>query len=1812
MNLINNRYRLITNLRQDMIMSSYLVSDVLKNHEKIQLNIINSEFASERLIDFYSAEFITLATIKHQNISRVYDFGLIHTLDNKKVNNSEFFYTNDYIENTKSLNELNTDINKDEILDLCMQLCLVMNYLHMRGFVYGELSTKNIMVTSENNKHNIILKDLPTIEIQKQDHMNNNIGELEFEAPEQMLDNKKDVTTDIYSMGVVMLAICRIDVQQNFNIHQSIIILENNVKSKYSEDGSTLDFYEKLILIIKKMTEKNLMDRYNNINEIVDDINILFNKKYRAYKINELEKLNFNTKIVGRNAEITKIMDAYENLISHKSSNKIILVHGEQGIGKTRLLKEIEHLLYFKKAVIYSSFIIGNNEINSRSFIDILKKIVSISDKETIKRYQSELIKFIPELGDENNIKASESLIGNKEKYRLISRIYSFVEEVIKNKPTVFIIDNANCLNEFSLEFLEYINAQNYKEQDIIIILACTTGVFTSNNRLKQLLNKNQSNMNIYLNNLKNEETVIMIKEILSMPNASNVFGERIYSKTYGNPLFVEETLKDFVAKKILYINVNNGKWNTPFETFDEMPIASTMEQALLNQIKEVNQRSYEILSTIAIFNTAVSIQIIEKFFDYSENTIESDINELCVKGILCKKIEDMGFVFDFYNKVLKNLIYNRLSEEVRKVKHEFAASILENIFENEGSENKEELIYHLEKAKDKHRIAKYCIEIAEKMKSFRIMDEAISKYEKAFSVLSDEEDQNKKVQILLEIGDIYVNTGNLSSALETYKKIYGYSMNLVEEKIQVDCANKIAHIFMRRNEVQKSLQYIKKSDSILLNIEYMEGYLENKKNLADVYTSKQEYDKVFDICMNCLKKCGNGYIKYKGLMYNNLGIMYMETSRVVEALECYKKGLKYFEEINYSEGMCRCLNNIGVIYGDHYNDSETAITYYNKYLVIAKENNIIYLELFALVNLATSYCDKFDYEVALKYFKDVLEKSKTIEFESNIFYSYNYLSFVSLKMGNINEAYEYNLLAQKELELYPIQGKDISIYYQMGAEFYYGIGNIDVAFDLIKKALKIYNNNGTIQDNNSKLLLLILEIYRTEGSKDIENHLENVKIMIDGHKNNTNKINSLYEICIVLFEKGFEREAINLLEIYSFNEEYNLVEIVNIKRLYLEGLIFKGKRKIDSLMVALDLCKRSKNKYFQWRICSAIGDYYFMKFDYFYAVNYYLEACEIIKDCTLQLPEILRINYINSCNRMKPFNVIKGFSTPNTYSKMSNLGQGKITILNNEDLTILFSYHAFSEILNNKNFVELAQKIYSSILPKGIQNINDIIINMCEDPLQILDVIAKLISSTTLSTRSLIISEANASEYSVVATSDGNNDISDIKLILQRAQVTKNPILVSEAFNNTQKVDLRFIPSGMKSIMCIPIVKKEHCYIESPKGENRRECEQLKQVKIKGYLYMESDRVLNNFNEDSLNKCLELTSFISFIIENYLLKISSSIDKLTGLLTRRFLEEALIENIEKTKALGGVFSIIMFDLDNFKGVNDRFGHQTGDQVLRDVSKTVLDSIRKIDVCGRYGGEEFIVVLPETDTDSASDIAQRIRKNIENNKILGSKRELTVSMGIATFPIHGTSREDLVEKADQALYVAKANGKNRYQIWEEKFSGRTQGSNKLSGIISGNVVQDSRNVLAMVELIETIKVECDFKTKIYKTLGRIIETTEAKNGMLFIVNDNKITEKYGRRIFKENWIKVIGYSESIIESVIKNMQGACLIDWDSIIDYDLVTGMPNWNSAIVVPIIKSGVICGILYLTVPIKVKEFKFEDLNFVNILGQLLVGML
>ena len=169
----------------------------------------------------------------------------------------------------------------------------------------------------------------------------------------------------------------------------------------------------------------------------------------------------------------------------------------------------------------------------------------------------------------------------------------------------------------------------------------------------------------------------------------------------------------------------------------------------------------------------------------------------------------------------------------------------------------------------------------------------------------------------------------------------------------------------------------------------------------------------------------------------------------------------------------------------------------------------------------------------------------------------------------------------------------------------------------------------------------------------------------------------------------------------------------------------------------------------------------------------------------------------------------------------------------------------------------------------------------------------------------------------------------------------------------------------------------------------------------------------------------------ISIVTEHNRLIDLATKDSLTGLYIRRHFNLILETQVQMVKDRGGRLSLLMIDLDNFKNINDTHGHKTGDFVLREIAKTLLASCRPLDVVGRYGGEEFIIMLPGADESSASLVAERIRYRVKKSdfKFKDVNHKITVSVGIANYKKDDTA-ERLVEKADWALYKAKERGKD--------------------------------------------------------------------------------------------------------------------------------------------------------------------------------------
>lgn len=209
------------------------------------------------------------------------------------------------------------------------------------------------------------------------------------------------------------------------------------------------------------------------------------------------------------------------------------------------------------------------------------------------------------------------------------------------------------------------------------------------------------------------------------------------------------------------------------------------------------------------------------------------------------------------------------------------------------------------------------------------------------------------------------------------------------------------------------------------------------------------------------------------------------------------------------------------------------------------------------------------------------------------------------------------------------------------------------------------------------------------------------------------------------------------------------------------------------------------------------------------------------------------------------------------------------------------------------------------------------------------------------------------------------------------------------------------------------------------------------------GVLDLESDRP-NAFTREDLELLELIASSAAVAMQNARIhreqQILAITDSLTGLYNRRKFFEMANSELERSRRFNRPLSILMLDLDHFKDYNDTYGHQSGDELLSQLASSLSSSLREFDTLARYGGDEFVLLLPEVDEQNAQKVAKRLISQLENMKITiqkpnGTQTNLTMSVGIASYPKDGDDVSSLIKAADRALYQAKEAGRNRTMIY---------------------------------------------------------------------------------------------------------------------------------------------------------------------------------
>jgi diguanylate cyclase (GGDEF)-like protein len=1796
MKIINERYKIVELLNQNRTYSVYEAIDINNDMAMVNIYILNNSNIENKFIDFCIYEYENIPIMKNDAL-KILDFGVVNSIENKD-NKDNYYYTTETHNNYRLLLDAVGGISEETLIKIFLEICVVaynQSYNYIKIIPFNE---ENMYVSLDLK---VKLKDKLTALIQSREI---GIG-THLEDIEELIEgssnkfNEEGYYINRLSEILINMVLKNKDRYRDSKTCKIIIkYIENNEGKEYEEL-----FGVRLYNLIEKLCN-NKNNSINNIYDIIEQVNSIYNMNYK-YKGNGKEKeLNFNIPLIGRNEEIKMIIGSINRIVKYHETKNVILVHGEIGIGKTRLLEHIKYIMSIRENKGIKCFYMkSSKEEHSNATIgQLLRKIVSIADKNLISKYKKEIMILVPDIyGDNHEENQGYSRLNNKEKLILIAKISSFLQEYYHDNPGIIIIDDMNMYDALTLNVIHYILNKSSSASNILIIIGYRDGDCLNNNNFTDFIDfiKDKIALNVHLRSLTEKNSAKMLRNILNIEKISDEFIDTFYKYSMGNPLFIEESLKDLCNRKIIYINEEDGKWHKPKDHDMYMPI--NMEKICESQLKGVDNLSYDILYIMSFFYTPMPVKVLKDVLRINKHYIDDIVEELVAKGILYSSIGDNGFVYAFYNKFLRSYLYKDVESSIKEDVHKKIVIVLEMYCYEELNIYIEEIIYHLEILGSSRKLIYYYQKNEERLEHTNSVNEAIRYNFKILEIIDKFENRNEFIQdeinANINLGKLYNTLSEKSVAIEYYIKAQKLCKSQELLVTSIDIMVEMIWIYTDLGNDREIEFYTNEIYKMLENLDYITGTIKYLRIITRDLYNNGKYDELKEVCNRGITLCREGHMDYKVGFYNSYCNALIAESKEEEALNILKETVKECYEKNYTKALPRIYNSIGVIYSDYIQCGEEALSWFKKLNEVANLEENKYFEVTALSNIGFSNYVLVNYDEAYKYLNQASNMATQNELIYMNFYSYVYIASTLYKQGRYSECFRYVDMCNNYIENNSIFGQELAPYCILSYYTKSLIGQSREAIEHLLEGKKAFDNTNSVIKYKIELLCVINSMLLEGELKDIGNIIEaSEKILYVDLR-----VSMLCDAILQLLNRDLNEIAI---EIYNYVKKFQYQVKSNLNKLtliYIEATIYKCKSK-DILEEALHLYKGIKNPNLMWKIYSKIGYDYYENGDKANAAIYISEACDMILDILLQIPKNHRKSFLqNQRTMVSCFEVLLQIKSYYNQGKGLKLATIDVNII--EDIEDLFQIIVESDFINDEFIKSL--KDSSQDYLRNIDSIEDLLNNLCGNSQESMGIICKYISYISLSTKTSVIIENNNKFY-VVASNDDISELPEDMSIVNIARNKGMPIrlsrkLINDANGNILSYD---IENNIKAAMCIPITQISRASRGMSKYDYNHD--------VLGYIYVESNRKLNNINENTMGKCVTIGRILYMIIDKFNIKRNSTIDKLTKTLTRKYLESFIHEQIDRSFNLNSEFSTIMVDIDKFKAINDTFGHRMGDQVLSKICEVIIKNIRQDDAIGRYGGEEFIIVLPNTGIEEARSIAERIRVKIYEAKVMGDKRQVTVSLGVANYPNHTTTYEELIEKTDQALYAAKNSGRNATRVWNESYGSKISTTNKLSGIFVGNENQDYKNVSTLIEFIDLIDEDGNIDEKIATIINRIREITEADLCTLIILKDGNLVNRYSKAAeqFNNEVDKMLNYDRII--SAINFGENICGVDWDYLEEYDEIKNIPDLKSNMVVLLRSRTDIIGAICLTASINHKEFTYDELNFVNTLGKVIVPIL
>ncbi len=1755
MYLINN-YRIVAKYSRNINDESY-VAESLNRADDFKFIKIKNKHLDKRLLDDYIANFPKYIGIKHKNLLDTYEFDVVKTIDLKLINAPLYLISSEYC-NWKRMSEIG-ELTIKEYAQIIIKVLEIVDFLHFRGFCIKVLNPDIIFISDDLD---VKLLNISSI-IDLQYNYQNYEDYFEYIAPEVLSDsNEVSIMADYYSLGCLIKDYLLKHLDDN---DEDYIYLKNNAC---------------------KLTNSNSINRDISLFELINYIKSAFDIDYVIDYVNERGYLNFDSSMVGLENYIKIYYDVDDNLQNNIIKEKSIIYSGKKGTGKSILLNEWVRLsrLNLRDSIYFdfSSYDPLNNNLN-----DLIIKLLDSQDILYDFISISNTIKISTEKGfEEYNLERAN------ERHDVFSILTETIIKRYKNRVLYVVINDLDNVGKEALELIDYLLVR-FKEQKVFFVFSSSESTtFTDFNNYVDYWIDNKFMIKYQLNNLNKENTEKFVQKILGMGYPPYTFAEKIYKESKGNPRYIEILLRYLYDSNIIYMN-NNGNWTLRIDNYDELVFPKNVEERFKVILDSLSDEEMNLLYLVSCVDGNIYIDyldVLNENISEVNKTLESLLKKRIIYLVKSNNVE----LIEFVDEELKWALYSTLDQEKKDENHREIANVIINKKNSGKNYNFLELMHQLSCSSQFDTLINFVYEKREDENN-KYSDSFIKILELCYSMIQNK-DVLKELEVLITLIDTYNTRGEYKKSKKIIDQIN--SSSYLSEGMSISTAT-ILNILLLEIYIRTDKSHIA---TVLL--EEIEPHLNeiDADNLMRYYYIKSVY--YMGIGENENAKLTANYSidlsskmnasKYLADLYNIRGICKFTEGDSIEAIEDYEKSIEYFNNSDRPFDVVKPLNNIANEYGDNYGRIDIAIEYYLKCIDILKEYRLNNKIGNFLNNLAESYITTREYEKAERYLEEAFKICQQTKDRSLYFYVMINAGFVMLYTKKLNKAYDIYKDLRQMNKLQPILDKEILVNYsEFLSLFYYEFGNIKMAIKFCDISIQ----------RSKKISLKIFSRARVRRF-----YLDIIK---------SNRFDKLYAINIIeeFSEKANKYDQADFIlktaffalyfgELDFFNELLvcykNIDQLEVTDKFYYDFSMLKklGSAKSTNQFEILSLIIERKNDFILSEIL-----YFILVAKFSNTSKNYLA---LLKSSLFILDFLSKATSGLENGDLKKY-VYELYKTDRMVETINDVLKNEFSI-EQDSLAIKLIHEDINQFISCLPD-EIFEKIFYT--PEAIRKfatIETLLSNFTDKNEDNLSLVMRYIAAITNAERVFVKIFANEENEEDEFISYNNKMIIDkSNSMIENYILQGNEIFYNRNMNvNLEAIYEQYIDNNVQALIAIPLFNDLSGQVTK---YEKRKYSNPQNKKILGYLYIESRSKLNRIDNARYYSIKGISNILYLTIQNKMLFIKTNIDILTKAYTRDKVMDIAEDLISEYNNINIEFALLMVDIDKFKNVNDTYGHQFGDEVLRKIVEITKKNVRNTDIVGRYGGEEFLILLQGVDSHNAVSVAEKIRKSIEEYVFPKNDNSVTISIGISHFPTNGYLLDDLIFKADQALYFAKeVKGRNSVVNWNEEIVEIKDLKNFNLEVNIDNIFQDFDTITNILETSKLYKTNKNLEEKISVYLTKLIAGTDADYASLVLFIDDEI-KKYAKLKENDKIVKNVLIDEDIIYRVRSNKTIECFINWDKDI---LNNGRFDKKiySVLSVPIIIKDEVKAVAYLKASLKNKEFDKRDIYYVDLISGIFSG--